>query len=62
MVNPFLYNYTNEEFRKAFKSLWFGGRNFRSESNASYPSRKTTIDDVNQAQNLLTQDTQNRSK
>ncbi|CAF1025486.1 unnamed protein product [Brachionus calyciflorus] len=58
MVNPFLYNYTNQEFRRAFKSLWFGGRNFRSGSSASYQSRKTTIDYSNQIQRFLSSNTQ----
>jgi len=49
MINPFLYNFTNQDFQKAFRSLLNlkknKNRNKKSDSSGSYlsSSRKTTI-------------------
>lgn len=60
MVNPFLYNYTNKDFRKAFKKLLkfnlrpqFCLGNFSKNYSSNKSSRKTTIEEPGQANFLI---------
>lgn len=67
MVNPFLYNYTNKDFQRAFRKLLkFNGQQYfclrilckKNPSNKS--SRKSTLDEPSQANFLLQDSNTNR--